>query len=270
MYYNGNKRNLYPFYVGGCQTFDVFERNCDNVKKNLYLSIFEKEKSTRFKNGLYDYVAVMLAYNTNKIEGSTLTLSDTQSLYTHDFVNTGGHKMDDLIESRNHFELFDFMLNTMNEPFTERLIKEYHQLLKKGTSDERWYGVGKYKKVPNVVGDLEVAQPHEVPQLMESLIDQFNDKQEVTLIDVLEFHHAFESIHPFQDGNGRVGRLIMFRQCLTHHITPFIVSAERREQYIKGLKEFKNDPTILENEAVQGQKAFAKIAEPFVKYYQKD
>lgn len=235
--------------------------------KSVYLSILEEERRTGFKNGLYDYVAVTLTYNTSKIEGSTLTLSDTQSLYAHDFVNTGGHKMDDLVESRNHFELFDFMLETIEEPLTERLVKEYHQLLKKGTSDEKWYGIGQYKTVPNIIGDQEVSQPHEVPQLMASLLETFNREQPVSLDDVLHFHHSFEAIHPFQDGNGRVGRMIMLRQCLIHNITPFIISSERREQYINGLKNYHENPTLLKKEALVGQRSFEKVAEPFVKHH---
>jgi Fic family protein len=235
--------------------------------KSEYLSILETEKSNVIKNGLYDYTAVNFTFYTNKIEGSTLTLSDTQSLYEHDMVHTGGHKMDDLIEGRNHFQLFDFMLDTIEEPFSERLIKEYHRLLKKGTSDDERYGIGKYKSIPNIVGNQEVAQPHEVPDRMNELMGDFNNKNEITLLDILDFHYNFETIHPFQDGNGRVGRMIMFRQCLCHNIAPFIISSERREEYINGLVRFPDDPGNLKEEVMLEQKAFKKIAAPFVEHY---
>lgn len=236
---------------------------------SIYLSILKEEKNTNRKNGLYDYITVTLAYNTNKIEGSTLTLSDTQSLYEHNMVLTGGHRMDDLIESKNHFELFDFMLDTIDEPLTEQLIKELHQILKKGTSDEKWYGIGRYKKIPNIVGEQVVAQPHEVPELMKQLLDDYNCLIDVKLIDILNFHHRFELIHPFQDGNGRVGRIIMFRQCLTHDITPFIVSSERREQYIEGLKKYENNPDLLVQEIRLRQEKFKELSKPCVESYLK-
>lgn len=236
---------------------------------STYISILKEEKNTNRKNGLYDYITVTLAYNTNKIEGSTLTLSDIQSLYERDVVVTGGHRMDDLIESKNHFELFDFMLNTIDEPFTERLIKEFHQILKKGTSDEKWYGVGQYKKIPNIIGEQAVAQSHEVPKLMKQLLDDYNCLTDIKLIDILSFHHKFELIHPFQDGNGRLGRIIMFRQCLTHDITPFIVSSDRRELYIEGLKKYENNPNFLMQEASMQQEKFKEISKPFVESYLK-
>lgn len=257
------------FQAGSDSLYNVVKARWLKVK-SIYLSILQEERKRGLKNGLYDYTTVTFAYHTNKIEGSTLTLSDTQALYSHDFVNTGGHKMDDLIESKNHFELFHFMLDTINEPLTERLIKEYHQLLKRGTTDEKWYGIGRYKAIPNIAGDQEVAQPHDVPGLMSELMDDYNDLDEVELHDVLSFHHRFELIHPFQDGNGRIGRLIMFRQCLSHNITPFIISSERREQYIDGLKAFTNDPTLLEKEVVQHQEQYKKIAAPIIRHYKQE
>lgn len=188
------------------------------MQNNIYLNILETERSKGIKNGLYDYLTINFTFNTNKIEGSTLTLLDTQSLYEHDMIHTGGHKMGDLLEGKNHFQLFDFMLDTMEKPFTERLIKEFHQLLKKGTSDDARYGIGKYKSIPNIVGEQQVAQPHEVPDRMKELLDDFNSKYEISIMDILDFH-----------GNGRVGRMIMFRQCLSYNITLFLILAERRD-----------------------------------------
>lgn len=237
--------------------------------KVTYLSILQQERKNHFRNGLYDYVTVMMSYNTNKIEGSTLTLSDTQSLYERNVIPTGGHKLDDIIESKNHFRLIDFMLETIDEPLTERLIKEYHQMLKKGTSDEERYGIGTYKKIPNMVGTQKVAQPYEVPKMMKELLEKYTTLSNVKLEDILAFHYEFELIHPFQDGNGRVGRIIMFRECLKNNVTPFIISSERREEYINGLKMFKENPAFLIEEAVMQQKTFKDISEPFIKHYEK-
>lgn len=238
------------------------------MKVVTYLEILTKERNTAFKNGLYDYIAVSMSYNTNKIEGSTLTFTDTKSLYEKDIVFTGGHKTDDVIEGRNHFKLLEFMFETIEEPLSERLIKEYHQLLKSGTSDVEKYGIGQYKVFPNIVGDTPVAEPHEVPEKMQRLINSYQNLHDVILEDILSFHYHFETIHPFQDGNGRVGRVIMLRECLRHNITPFIISAERREEYIQGLKSFPQDPSFLQKEANLQQEVFEKMAAPFLKYYQ--
>jgi Fic family protein len=237
--------------------------------KPTYVSVFKKERKNHMKNGLYDYFAVNMTYHTGKIEGSTLTLSDTQALFERNVVPTGGHRVDDIIESRNHFELIDFMLETIDEPLNERLIKEFHQLLKKGTTDEKYYGVGDYKKIPNIAGTQKVAQPHEVHALMTNLLKEYTEKEGIHLKDIITFHHAFELIHPFQDGNGRVGRMMMMRECLRHPITPFIISSERREEYIHGLKMYGSDPAILMKEATMQQQVFQEIAEPFLEHYSK-
>lgn len=237
--------------------------------KVTYLSVINQERKSHFKNGLYDYVTVTMSYNTNKIEGSTLTLSDTQYLYERNVVPTGGHKIDDIIESKNHFKLVNFMLETIDESLTERLVKEFHQLLKKGTSDAERYGIGQYKVFPNIAGDQKVAEPHEVPEKMERLVEGYRSLQTVDLEDILAFHHQFELIHPFQDGNGRVGRIIMLRECLRNDVIPFIISSERREEYIDGLKMFGTDKSFLVKEANLQQEVFKNIAEPFIKHYKK-
>ncbi|WP_449355405.1 Fic family protein [Virgibacillus natechei] len=230
------------------------------------LDILIHEKNTAFRNGLYDYLNVKMAYDTSKIEGSTLTFSDTQELYEKNMISTGGHSLDDLLESKNHFELFDFMLETINEPLTERLIKEYHQILKKGTLDEKRYGIGKYKRIPNIAGDQKVAEPHEVPEKMSMLMEE--QVQEAKNLDhILHFHHEFELIHPFQDGNGRVGRIIMLRDCLANHIIPFIISSERKKEYIDGLRLFKTNPNLLKDEVTLQQETFGDMAKPFLNYY---
>lgn len=244
---------------------------CNNIwsedVKNMYLKILFDERRKSIKNGLYDYLNVNMSYNTNRIEGSTLSLPDTEMLYAHNYVATGGHSMDDLIESKNHFELFDFMLDTINEPLSERLIKEYHQLLKKGTSDDKWYGAGTYKKVPNMIGGVKVAQPYQVKDMMFKLVNEFNEKEVVSLKDVVDFHYKFERIHPFQDGNGRVGRMIMLKQSLLNDITPFVVMSDRRDEYIEGLRMYEDNPKILIKEIEMQQKKFKEVATPFVKHY---
>ncbi|MBP1970362.1 Fic family protein [Virgibacillus natechei] len=231
-----------------------------------YLDIIQLEKEKGFRNGLYDYINVKMSYDTNRMEGSTLTFTDTQALYEKNIVPTGGHSFDDLLEGKNHFELMDFMLTTIDESLTERLIKEFHQILKKGTLDEERYGIGRYKGIPNMAGEQKVAEPHAVPELMRNLLESY-DKKDATLDDVLRFHHEFELIHPFQDGNGRVGRLIMLRECLKHDITPFIISSDRKEEYINGLRFFEAKPHLLKEEVMAQQEAFRGIAEPFVNHY---
>lgn len=232
--------------------------------KSNFLSVLLHERENNIKNGLYEYTIINMSFNTNRMEGSTLTLSDTQALYEYDTVLTGGHKMDDLLEGKNHFALFDFMLDSIDEPLTGRLIKEYHQLLKKGTSDDLNYGVGTYKTIPNIVGDQPTAQPYEVKGLMRKLIEEHSI---VDVNDILKFHHQFELIHPFQDGNGRIGRMIMFRQCLTNNLTPFIIPSEKGEVYIKGLEVFLEQPTVLEDEIKVFQRKYEKLAEPFIQQY---
>ena len=235
--------------------------------ENPYLIVLQEEKKSEIKNGLYDYTTVLLSYATNRLEGSTLTFQDTQSLYEKNILYTAGHSVDDIIESKNHFRLFDFMLETIDEPLTERLIKEYHQLLKQGTTDEDRYGIGQYKEIPNTAGDQPVAEPYEVPGLMDTLLIKYNELSYADLHAILDFHHRFELIHPFQDGNGRVGRLIMFRQCLTNDVTPFIISADQRNEYFDGLKQFKTDPSVLKKKISVKQQEFKKMAQPFIDHY---
>lgn len=235
--------------------------------KSKFLSILAWEKREKVKNGLYEYTIINMSYNTNRMEGSTLSLTDTKDLFEKNTLYTSGHHVDDIIEGKNHFKLFDFMLDTIKEPLTERLIKEYHQLLKKNTSDEANYGAGKYKGIPNIVGDQATAEPHEVEDLMNRLVNENTIK---SLMDILSFHHQFELIHPFQDGNGRVGRIIMFRQCLEYNLTPFIIPSEKREEYINGLKLFNNNPVILKNVIEKFQEHYKRMAKPFMKVYFKD
>lgn len=236
---------------------------------NSYLAVLLEEKESKQKNGLYDYTTVSLSFNTNKLEGSTLSFSDTQQLFEKNIVSSAGHSFDDVLESKNHFKLFDFMLETIEEPFTERLIKEYHQLLKQGTTDHVRYGAGQYKSIPNIAGDQPVAEPYEVPELMKALLNDYEVNGINNLDDILSFHHRFELIHPFQDGNGRIGRLIMFRQCLTSDVTPFIVSSDRRNEYIEGLRQFENNPLVLADEIKIQQSNYQKMAQPFLNYYLK-
>lgn len=229
-----------------------------------YLFVLSQERKENIKNGLYEYTIIHMSYNTNRMEGSTLTLSDTQALYEHNSVLTGGHQMDDIMEGKNHFALFNFMLDTIEESLSERLIKEFHQLLKKGTTDEDNYGIGMYKTMPNIAGDQATAEPHEVQERMKKIIEE---KTIGNLKDILSFHHQFELIHPFQDGNGRVGRMIMFRQCLVHNFTPFIIPSDKREEYINGLKTFPEQADVLENDITLYQEHYYNLAKPFLKLY---
>lgn len=171
------------------------------------------------KGGLYHQTQVKLAFNSNRIEGSRLSEEQTRYIYETNTLSVEPDEtadVDDIVETVNHFSCFDYMLGHADEELTEEMIKEFHRLLKRNTSDERkeWFRVGDYKARPNMVGDMETTAPAKVGTEVQELLAAYNRKKEIVLADIVDFHHRFESIHPFQDGNGRVGRIIMFKECL--------------------------------------------------------
>ncbi|WP_187378553.1 Fic family protein [Oceanobacillus jeddahense] len=202
------------------------------------------------KNGLYDYTNMMLSYNSSKLDGSSLSFSDIETLYSQDYVITGGHSMDDLMVARNQFKMFEFMLKTIDEPLTVKMIKKYDQILKKGTMYQHFHD--------------ENAQLNKFPGIMDELLDKYNSLNKVELIDILSFYHGFVHIHPLQNRNGIVGRILMFRQCIINNFTPFILSFIRRNEYIDALKSFEKDPNVFLNEAVLQQKEYEKVASSFI------
>lgn len=210
------------------------------------LQMIIEEKNMQLSNGLYHEIQILFSYNSNRIEGSKLSLDETRFIYETHTVE-GKANTDDIIETVNHFRCFDYMIDTVMQPLTEDLIKEFHRILKTGTSDsaKTWFNVGDYKLKANVVGGMETCKPQNVHAEMEALIANYRSKRKIRLTEIAELHYNFEKIHPFQDGNGRVGRLVMFRECLKNKVTPFIVDEEHKFYYYRGLKEFAKESGFL-------------------------
>ena len=206
-----------------------------------------QQKRLNLPGNLYYKTQIDFAYNSNHIEGSTITKDETTSIYDTGCILTNSDKvivLKDATEIKNHFTLFKYMLDTLDESLTEELIKKYHFILKDGTltDDEKtWFNVGEYKKLKNYVGDIETSLPANVSKDMKSLLEWYNGLQNKTIEDIIEFHVRFEKIHPFQDGNGRVGRIIMFRECLNNNIMPFYIEDRNKEFYIRGMREYQNN-----------------------------
>jgi Fic family protein len=213
------------------------------------------------KGGIYHLTQIKLCYNSNRIEGSKLSEDQTRYIYDTNTVNTEEGKalnVDDIIETINHFSCFRFLLKTANETLNENTIKEYHRILKTGTYDSQkdWFNVGDYKKLENMVGGMETVSPEDIPKEMSKLLENYNLKKIYTINDIIKFHHGFESIHPFQDGNGRVGRLILFRECLKNNIVPFIIDEDHKLFYYRGLKEYKKTPGYLMDTCLSAQDSY--------------
>ncbi len=235
------------------------------------LEKYKEEKQMNLKGGLYHQTQIRLAYNSNRIEGSKLSEEQTRYIFeTNTLYLENGDKtanVDDIIETINHFSCFDYMLEIAKEPLSEFHIKEFHRRLKTGTSDARksWFRVGDYKQVANVVGGLETTRPDDVLAEMKSLLEDYHSKREVNFQDIVDFHYHFEKIHPFQDGNGRVGRLIMFKECLAHNIIPFIIEDEYKFFYYRGLTEYPRVKEFLVDTCLSAQDDFKKIVAYFKK-----
>jgi Fic family protein len=231
------------------------------------LKILREEKSSRLKGGIYHQTQIKLAYNTNRIEGSKLSEDQTRYIYeTNTLFLDNGDKtanVDDIIETVNHFSCFDYMLDIADEPLSEVHIKMFHYLLKFNTSDSKkaWFRVGDYKLRPNVVGGLETTLPEHVENEMKNLLESYNNRN--TINDIIDFHFQFEKIHPFQDGNGRVGRLIMFKECLTNNIVPFIIEDEHKFFYYRGLAEYPNVKEYLTDTCLSAQDNYKRIIDYF-------
>ena len=234
--------------------------------KNL-LERLRTEKKSSLKGGIYHKIQIELTYNSNHIEGSRLTHDETRYIFE---TNTIGLKdavvnVDDIVETSNHFRCIDYVIDTAEKTLTESYIKELHFLLKTGTSDSRrdWFRVGDYKKLPNEVGGADTTPPECVSKEIKALLTNYNEKKEATLEDIIEFHVAFERIHPFQDGNGRVGRLIIFKECLKHNVTPFIIDEEHKMFYYRGLKEWNSERGYLIDTCLSAQDKFHAILSKF-------
>ena len=233
-----------------------------------------KQKKSKFKGNIYHYSQVNFAYNSNKIEGSRLTPDQTEAIFTtSSFISKSDCliKLDDLIESKNHFKLFDYMLDNVDELLTKEMIIEMNKILKRNTSDEEnpRYNIGGFKVVPNIIGVVDVIKttaPEDVEHEIEQLLNEYNSKTNITLEDIIDFHYKFEKIHPFGDGNGRVGRIIMFKECLKNNIMPFIVLDNDKPYYMRGLKEYETDKMFLIDTIGNEQDIYKKVCEELLDF----
>lgn len=233
-----------------------------------------EQKKTNFKGNIYHYSQVTFAYNSNKIEGSRLTEEQTEMIFeTDSFIakNDEAIKLDDLLEMVNHFKLFDYMLDNIDKPLTKQMIIDMNVILKKGTTDENnpKYNVGGFKKVPNIIGIVNVintSSPENVEKDVDNLLLEYNSKTQITFNDIIDFHVKFEKIHPFGDGNGRVGRIIMFKECLKNNILPFIILDKDRPFYMRGLKEYDNDANFLIDTCLNEQDTYENICNQLLNF----
>lgn len=226
------------------------------------------EKERGYKGGLYHLTQIKFAYNSNHIEGSKLTEDQTRYIYETNTILPNGNEsisVNDITETVNHFALFDYMLVTAKDELTENFIKESHRFIKRGTSDERikWFKVGDYKIMPNQVGLIETTAPEQVEHEIQKLLERYNAIQNKKLEDIVDFHFHFESIHPFQDGNGRVGRMIMFKECLQNDIVPFIITDELKAFYYRGLSEYQREKGYLLDTCLSAQDNYKQYLEYF-------
>lgn len=233
-----------------------------------------KQKSSKFKGNIYHYSQVNFAYNSNKIEGSRLTSEQTEAIFlTSSFISKNDEliKIDDLTESKNHFKLFDYMIDNVDKLLTKEMLIEMNKILKRNTSDEDnpRYNVGGFKIVPNTIGvinETKTTEPKNVEKELDKLLNLYNLKKQVSIEDIIDFHFNFERIHPFGDGNGRVGRMIMFKECLRNNIVPFIVLDDDRSYYLRGLKEYENDKMYLIDTIKYEQDIYEKICEELLDF----
>ncbi len=231
------------------------------------LDVLRTEKASGTKGGIYHKVQIELTYNSGHMEGSRLTHDQTRYIYETNTigVEAGTVNVDDIVETANHFRCIDLVIDSAGQMLSEPFIKTLHRTLKSGTSDSRkdWFAVGEYKKIPNEVGGHDTTAPEEVPTEMKQLLASYNRKPDKTLEDLIAFHVAFESIHPFQDGNGRVGRLILFKECLKNGIVPFIIDEDMKLFYYRGLHEWNTERGYLIDICLSAQDKFKKYLDYF-------
>lgn len=235
---------------------------------NRILERLRQEKNAGVKGGLYHYTQIAIAYNSNRIEGNQLTHDQTRYIYeTHSVLceKDSSVRTDDIIETLNHFAAFDYMLDTAEEMLSEKILKHCHLLLKQGTSQSRldWFRVGRYKKLPNTIGEQDTTPPNQVGKELRMLLTAYLSLPACTIESIVKFHFNFERIHPFQDGNGRVGRLIMFKECLAHNLVPFIIDSEHKLFYYRGLQRYTEVPEYLNDTCLSAQDHYREVCEKF-------
>lgn len=250
--------------------FKKGEKMTSEQLKNLPLiDRFREERESGLRNSIYDYTQTQMSYHTNAIEGSKLSLKQTADIYdTGKLHITEGEiiEIDDIIETKNHFKTFDYIIDNVNKELSEDMIKELHKIMWTGTSKEKlkYFKIGDYKDLKNTIGNIvETTEVENVQKEMEELLREYNHIEKKTLENILDFHVKFERIHPFQDGNGRVGRLIMFKECLANNIIPFIVLKEEKEYYIRGLSEYSAEKEYLTDTCLH----FQDIYKDKLKYF---
>ncbi|WP_415931903.1 Fic family protein [Zhenpiania hominis] len=243
------------------------ERSNKRKKQLTLLDILREQKSNKYSGGIYHKTQIDLTYNSNHMEGSRLTHDQTRYIFETNTIGVENEvlNVDDVIETANHFRCIDKIIDHAKAALTEKLIKDLHLTLKSGTSDSRkdWFALGDYKKMPNEVGGMATVLPEEVADKMKALLTAYNAKEEKTFEDILDFHVKFERIHPFQDGNGRVGRLIMFKECLKYNIVPFIIEDNLKLFYYRGLKEWDNEKGYLTDTCLNAQDRYKAYLDYF-------
>ncbi|MBQ6503521.1 MAG: Fic family protein [Flexilinea sp.] len=230
--------------------------------QNLILSILRDEKNAKISGGLYHELQVRMTYNSNHIEGSKLSEDQTRSIFETNTIDLGDEiPVDDILETIHHFRAIDYVIDTAEQPLSEEIIKHLHYILEHDTTKDRieWFAVGDYKKRGNTVGGRETAKPGEVSRKMKSLLSAYNGKKSIDIYDVIAFHADFEFIHPFQDGNGRVGRLIALKECLHHNIVPFIIEDAKKSYYYRGLMKWPDEKGWLIDTCLDGQDTFKRM-----------
>lgn len=241
--------------------------NKKKEKPAILLDILQDEKKNKYSGGIYHKTQIDLTYNSNHMEGSRLTHDQTRYIFETNTIGIENEvlNVDDVIETANHFRCIDMIIDHAKSALTEKIIKELHLILKNSTSDSRkeWFAVGDYKKMPNEVGGMETVLPEKVADSMRKLLSEYNNKEEKTFEDILDFHVKFERIHPFQDGNGRVGRLIMFKECLKYNIVPFIIEDDLKMFYYRGLKEWNNERGYLTDTCLTAQDRYKAYLDYF-------
>lgn len=229
------------------------------VRRTL-LTVLKDERESHTSGGIYHKVQIELTYNSNHMEGSRLTHDQTRYIYETNTIGIENEsiRVDDIVETVNHFRCIDYIIDHANNQLTENMIKNLHYMLKNGTTDSRkdWFAVGEYKRLPNEVGGMETCEPAKVGEEMGKLLEDYRSKDTRSFDDLLEFHYCFEKIHPFQDGNGRVGRLILFKECLRNGIVPFIIEDNLKMYYYRGLKEWRREKGFLRDTCLTAQDRF--------------
>lgn len=243
------------------------KRGRQNHETMPLLKILREQKEMKLKGGIYHRTQIDLTYNSNHIEGSRLTHDQTRYIFETNTIGFDGEsvKVDDIVETTNHFRCIDMIIDKAEERLTEGFIKELHRILKSGTSDslKSWFAVGDYKKIPNEVGGMETVAPENTKHEIVRLLKEYNAIKKKTFDDILDFHQRFESIHPFQDGNGRVGRLIMFKECLANGIVPFIITDELKMFYYRGLQQWPHIKEYLRDTCLAAQDEYKVLLDYF-------